>query len=149
MRLNRWHTVPHFDIQFQWKPAQISTAGQHLNSGLSQLFDHCGPLEWSWFLINGIHTFVKRRKWKKWSKGGQKEREKRDNLIPHSPPETFSPRTRLSDTKRLLSGVNRVFLRSRGRTTGNRPRFLTHTHTLADTHVHTHWLTVWDTQQCL
>lgn len=46
-------------IQFQPEPAPISTASQHLNSRLSQLLDHCAPPEWSWFLINGIHTFVK------------------------------------------------------------------------------------------
>ena len=44
-----WHTLP----------AQISTASQHLNSGLSQLLDHYTPFEWSWFSLNGLHTFVK------------------------------------------------------------------------------------------
>lgn len=81
VRLNKCHTVPHSDIQCDWTPAQISTAGKHLNSRLSQLLDHCGPLEWSWFLINGISTFV--RKWKKWSKGGKKKRE-REKRQPYS-----------------------------------------------------------------
>lgn len=64
----------------------------------------------------------------------KKKKKKRDNLIPHSPPETFSLHTQLAGTKRLLCGVNRVFLRSRGRTTGNLSLFLTHTDICANTH---------------
>lgn len=57
--LNSCHTEPQIDIQFQSKPAQISTANQHLNSGLSQLLDHYAPFEWSQFPVNGIHAFAK------------------------------------------------------------------------------------------
>lgn len=58
--LNSCHTEPQIDIQFQSKTAQISTANQHLNCGLSQLLDHYAPLEWSQFPVNGIHAFAKR-----------------------------------------------------------------------------------------
>ena len=123
--LNSCHTDPQTDIQFQSKPAQISTASQHLNSGLSQLLDHYTPLEWSWFPVNGIHAFVKRG-----SERNGCQRKKRENLISHSPSETFSLCTQLADTKLLLSGesgVNRVLLRSRDKATGNLRAF---SHTL-------------------
>lgn len=84
-------------IQFQSEPAPISRASQHLNRRLSQLLDHCAPLEWSWFLINGIHTFVKRGSERKWL-----PKKEQGNLI-----ETFSPHAQLSDTKLLLSEGNR------------------------------------------
>lgn len=82
--LNSCHTEPQIDIQFQSKPAQISTANQHLSSELSQLLDHYAPLEWSQFPVNGIHAFAKRG-----SERLGSPKKKREKLISHSPPKTF------------------------------------------------------------
>ena len=121
--LNSCHTEPQTDTQVQSKPAPISTASQHLNQ---RIITASWPLYTSWMVlippVNGIPCICKARKWKESS-----QRKKRDNLISHSPPETFSLRTQLPDTKRLLSEVNGVPLRSRGKTTGNLHVF-SHTH---------------------